>query len=72
MSKQLLPTNMAEERAHAQPRVSKNALPASAVHNYIHDMLIELEQLAKGAKLRELEALLKLTVTACEMNKRVL
>jgi hypothetical protein len=45
-------------------------LPRDVAHNYIHEMLVEMSQIAQGAQLKEVAALLRVTITAVEINGR--
>lgn len=45
-------------------------LPADAAYHYIGDMLVELCAIAEQAKLKDLAALLRLSVAAVEANRR--
>lgn len=56
----------------AVERVSKKAsgLPPAAAHNYVETMLGELCEIASGAELIDLEAILKVTLTAVAINGR--
>lgn len=51
----------------AEPRLN---IPANIAHNYVTDMLSELTQIAKDAKLTDLTALLEITVAAAKINGR--
>lgn len=46
-------------------------LPPDAAEHYIADMLNELCEIAKQAELKDLAALLRVTVTAVETNRRL-
>jgi len=56
----------------AHPKPINAALSADAAHNYIREMLVELSEIAEGAQLKDLAALLNVTVTAVETNGRFL
>jgi len=47
---------------------SQERLPAHAAHSYICDMMVELIQIAEGADLKDVAAMLRLTVTAAKIN----
>ncbi len=52
--------------------LSKATLPADAAQNYVHEMLIELLQIAESAQLKDLAGLLQVTIAAVEVNSRFL
>lgn len=53
------------------PEINSNLpLPADAAYHYIGDMLVELCAIAEQAKLKDLAALLRLSVAAVEANRR--
>lgn len=45
-------------------------LPADSAYHYIGDMLVELCAIAEQANLKDLAALLRLSVAAVEANRR--
>ena len=46
-------------------------LPPDAAEHYISDMLAELCEIAEQSQLKDLAALLRVTVTAVETNRRL-
>lgn len=53
------------------PEINSNMpLPAEAAYHYIGDMLVELCAIAEQAQLKDLTALLRLSVAAVEANRR--
>ncbi len=51
------------------PTTSAPHLPEEAAHDYICDMLAELTVIAEGANLKDLAALLRLTVVAARVGE---
>lgn len=51
---------------------ASTVLPAEAAQSYIREMLDELLQIAEDAQLKDVAALLRVTVTAVEINGRFL
>lgn len=53
------------------PSQAALALPPETAEHYIADMLTELCEIAANAELKDLAALLRVTVTAVETNRRL-
>ena len=51
--------------------VESYSLPPEAAEHYIADMLAELCGIAEQSQLKDLAALLRITVTAVETNRRL-
>lgn len=72
MSKYNSGADLIRDAAHEPSPVAQSELTMEAAYDYIRVMLNELSRIAEGAQLKDIEALLKVTVTAVEINGRFL